>query len=336
MSKFLSCVLLLPLAGCCAAGGTPGSPNPDSAGATRETSRSFHIRYESDLAGLATGQELRLWIPIPSDDPHQIIHELRVSSPLAHEIATEPVHHNRMVYVHGKVESPAMRVTIDYDVDRFPYRTDAAALAASRGSPPADDLYLRPSKLCIVNDRIRTLAASVGRDKPSTFEKARAFYRHVFDEMTYDKPKDLPWGRGDTVYACDSKVGNCTDFHSYFISLCLAERIPARFQIGLYGEYDPKPGTEYKTGNYHCWAEFQPVSGEWVPVDISEADRFPDKAQFLFGNHTDNRVTLSTGRDLVLCPPQAGEARNFFVNPYAEVDGKPFDGVQKTAYWKDR
>ena len=158
--------------------------------------------------------------------------------------------------------------------------------------------------------------------------------------MKYDKPKDQPWGRGDTVYACSSKVGNCTDFHSYFISLCLAQNIPARFQIGLYGEYDKKPGTEYKTGGYHCWAEFLVPGKGWVPVDISEADKAgkqDKKYEFFFGGHTDNRVTLSLGRDLVLNPPQKGEPLNYFLNPYVEVGGKKFEGpVTKTSYWKDQ
>jgi hypothetical protein len=33
-------------------------------------------------------------------------------------------------------------------------------------------------------------------------------------------------------------------------------------------------------------------------------------------------VTLSTGRDIVLEPKQAGEPLNYFLNPYAEADGK--------------
>jgi hypothetical protein len=72
----------------------------------------------------------------------------------------------------------------------------------------------------------------------------------------------------------------------------------------------------------------------WVPVDCSEADRFPDKKEFFFGGHTSNRVTLSTGRDIALVPRQAGEPLNYFLNPYAEADGKPVK-AEKTWSFRD-
>jgi len=49
--------------------------------------------------------------------------------------------------------------------------------------------------------------------------------------MRYDK-SGIGWGRGDAVYACDAKTGNCSDFHSYFIALARSIGIPARFAIG--------------------------------------------------------------------------------------------------------
>jgi hypothetical protein len=46
-------------------------------------------------------------------------------------------------------------------------------------------------------------------------------------------------------------------------------------------------------------------------------------AEYYFGNLTADRVALSIGRDLTLVPKQDGPPLNFFVYPYAEVDGKP-------------
>src|SRR5688572_22269116 len=46
--------------------------------------------------------------------------------------------------------------------------------------------------------------------------------------------------------------------------------------------------------------------------------------EYYFGNLTENRVTFSVGRDLVLTPPQAGRRLNFFVMPFVEVGGQPF------------
>ena len=62
-----------------------------------------------------------------------------------------------------------------------------------------------------------------------------------------------------------------------------------------------------------------------MPVDISEADKHPDMKEYYFGSLTENRVTFSTGRDLILVPRQSGEPLNFFIDPYVEVNGKPLD-----------
>src|SRR6185295_14078221 len=139
------------------------------------------------------------------------------------------------------------------------------------------------------------------------------------------------WGRGDTNYACDVGKGNCTDFHALFMSLARASGIPAGFEIGLYLPYER--GSQEKVGGYHCWAFFRVPGKAWVPVDISEASKDAARASYFFGSHTSNRVTLSVGRDLVLEPAQVGPPLNFFIDPYAEADGKP---VKTTKEWTYR
>jgi transglutaminase-like putative cysteine protease len=69
-------------------------------------------------------------------------------------------------------------------------------------------------------------------------------------------------GMGDTLWACDSKHGNCTDFHSLFISTARSQKNPARFQIGF-----PLPAvkTAAEIPAYPCWAEFYLDSIGWVP-----------------------------------------------------------------------
>jgi len=48
--------------------------------------------------------------------------------------------------------------------------------------------------------------------KLGTLAQARALYDHTIDRMSYIKYGE-GWGKGDAVYACDSRTGNCTDFH---------------------------------------------------------------------------------------------------------------------------
>ena len=71
-----------------------------------------------------------------------------------------------------------------------------------------------------------------------------------------------------------------------------------------------------------------------MPVDASEAAKDPSRREYFFGAHDENRVEFSRGRDLVLVPPQKGEPLNYFVNPYAEADGKPIN-VERTVSYRD-
>jgi transglutaminase-like putative cysteine protease len=66
------------------------------------------------------------------------------------------------------------------------------------------------------------LAAKVTQGKSQILEKARAIYDYVFATMRYDKT-GTGWGRGDVLYACDAKKGNCTDFQSLFIAMARSQ-----------------------------------------------------------------------------------------------------------------
>jgi hypothetical protein len=60
-----------------------------------------------------------------------------------------------------------------------------------------------------------------------------------------------------------------------------------------------------------------------VAVDISEANKDPKMKDYYFGNLTADRITMTVGRDIDLVPQQKGKALNYFIFPYAEVEGKP-------------
>ena len=46
-------------------------------------------------------------------------------------------------------------------------------------------------------------------------------------------------------------------------------------------------------------------------------------------------MTFSTGRDLHLNPAQEGKRLNFFVYPYAEVDGRPHDKIERKIQYEN-
>jgi transglutaminase-like putative cysteine protease len=192
--------------------------------------------------------------------------------------------------------------------------------------------FVAPDKLVPTTGIPAELAAKhVANVEGGDYEKGHAIYEYVLANMRYDK-SGTGWGHGDTLYACNAKRGNCTDFHSLFISMARSQGIPSRFEIGF-----PIPANEHsgEIAGYHCWADFYAKYRGWVPVDISEAWKHPERQDFYFGHWDDNRIQFSIGRDITLSPRQDGEPLNYFVYPYVEVAGKEYSNVSTHFSFED-
>jgi len=294
-------------------------------------SRTFAVTYNGQVKDIPEGtKKLRVWLPVPQDSTVQKIRDLGFSRDMS--LGNETKYGNRVAYAEIDNPGSAVEITLKFVCTRQEIKSDLGKLAGDGSdAPDSFPVFRGPDTLVTVDDEIRKIAADITKDRKDTVEKARAIYEYVLEKMTYDK-SGQGWGTGSTKFACEVGKGNCTDFHALFNSLCRAQGIASGFEIGLYLPYEK--GKEEKLGGYHCWAFFRVPGKSWVPVDCSEADRFPDRAKFFFGGHTSNRVTLSTGRDIVLEPKQAGAPLNYFLNPYAEADGKAVK-CEKTWSYKD-
>ena len=71
-------------------------------------------------------------------------------------------------------------------------------------------------------------------------------------------------------------------------------------------------------------------------MDISEADKHPEKKDYFFGRIDENRVHLTSGRDIVLAYAQDSPPLNFFVYPYAELGGERFDTIETDISFKQK
>ena len=168
-------------------------------------------------------------------------------------------------------------------------------------------------------------------------------YDHVVATLQYDYKKESPrLGMGDVMFVCDYKKGNCSDLHSYLISLARNAGVPAYIEYGFpitgVPVANPVPLTG-KIAGYHCWTWFYDAENGWTPLDASDGRRWLDSNRAdikdtLFGNLIPERsaVAMSRGRDLVLNPPQKGDPVNNFIYPYAEVEGKPVDAKWELNY----
>ncbi|GAB2966564.1 transglutaminase family protein [Hymenobacter coalescens] len=301
--------------------------------------RTFAFEYQTVVAAVpAGGKALDLWLPVPHADASQDIKGLQIDCPYPYQVR-EGQYGNQVLHLRVSPSAGApFTVALRCQVTRREHINPLLPKVAGRKLPkePADpnmSRWLAPDRLVPLDDSIRIWALRVAAQARATteLEKARAIYNHVVATVKYDK-SGQGWGRGDIYYACDARRGNCTDFHALFIGYCRALGIPARFSIGF-----PLPAERGagEVKGYHCWAEFYTKQTGWVPIDASEAAKNPDKREYFFGHHDENRVELTRGRDLVLTPPQQAEPLNYFVYPYAELDGKPFSSLTNQFRYRD-
>ena len=294
--------------------------------------RSFRFSYNFAVKDIPSGaKRVRVWVPVPQTDQHQTVRVLAVKAPVKTRMTQKPEYGNRMMY--AEIQNPApgkAEFTLEYKITRREYsRGDYAQLKRIDQKPSvvsaSMNRLISPDSLIPTDGRIKKLAIEVTGSQRGAVAKAKTAYDYLFTNMRYDKTGS-GWGRGDALWACDAKRGNCTDFHSPFIGMLRADGIPARFDIGF-----PLPENKDKgdIAGYHCWAEFYAPKTGWVPVDISEAWKAKQKEDYFFGSVDANRVQLSTGRDIALSPKQDGPALNYFVYPYVEVDGKPYEKLDK-------
>ena len=294
--------------------------------------RTFRFTYNFTVKDIPSGaKRVRVWVPVPQTDQHQKVLVLGVKGPVKTRMTQEPGYGNRMMYAEIENSVPGKaEFTLEYKITRREYsRGDYAQLKRADQKPSVVSAsmsrLIAPDSLIPINGKIKELAFEVTGSQSGAVSKAKAAYDYLFTNMRYDKT-GTGWGRGDALWACDAKRGNCTDFHSPFIGMLRADGIPARFDIGVPLPEDKDKGD---IAGYHCWAEFYAPKTGWIPVDISEAWKAKEKQDYFFGSVDANRVQLSTGRDIALSPKQDGPALNYFVYPYVEVDGKPYDKLDK-------
>jgi len=278
----------------------------------------FEFVYRATLPEI-TGAA-RMWLPVATTDPFQTVEIISISTPGSHTILEDRDHENQVLFLElGPADSGEI-VEIHYQVQRL-------EKACYAGSAADNNRYLDPAIPGTGDQQFRDIAELAIDGKTGDLVRARALYDHVIDRMRYVKVGD-GWGEGDAVYACDSGTGNCTDFHSYFISLARSVDIPARFAIGT---SIPSSRDDGRISGYHCWAEFY-AEGKWWPVDISEGDKYSSLATYYFGHHPANRLEFSRGRNLVVEPGPETGAINFLAYPVLEVEGEPLKAAVEFSF----
>jgi transglutaminase-like putative cysteine protease len=337
--RFLSLLSML-AASICLVCLTHSSPSASADSVPAMASRSFEFTYQVHFPATENPAGLvRLWIPLPQPDGYQDVSSLHIDSRVAYSEGHEPEYKNTFAEFKPTAQQAAagFDVTLRFTATRHEHKVALAGAtvtvndSAVSSSDPMFRRYLEPDKLVPLNGTIAELAKEHTAGDTTQIEKARHIYEYVVSTMRYDKSGE-GWGRGDAVWACTAKRGNCTDFHSLFIGMMRSSGIPARFEMGF---SLPENKTEGDIAGYHCWAEFYLNGVGWVPVDASEAWKNPAKHDYFFGAHDVNRVFFTYGRDIHLSSDQKGDPLNYFIYPYAEINGQSMKALQTHFSFRD-
>jgi transglutaminase-like putative cysteine protease len=285
----------------------------------KEAEREFLVQETIVATNLTTGaKNLRIWVPYPANDAWQEVEDFSVRGEFDIRFVRDAKSRNIIAYlvpkksIQNKKTAAAM---VSFRVKRREYEGDTSTI-----SQKEKQYYLRGDTFVPVGGEMEKVADKITAGKTSEEEKVRAIYEYLIAELTYSKDNPKICGIGNSFLTLRHKKGICTDYHSLFISLVRSLGIPAKFEIG-FGV--PENLQEGQLKGYHCWTKVYLEDKGWIGVDVSEADKHPEKKEYFFGHLDEDRIHLVTGRDIKL-PYSSTEPLNYFVLPLAEIEGAVF------------
>lgn len=320
---------------------------------------SFRMTNAYDIQVPAGASRVQAWLAMPqrTTEPAQRVSQFTVISPHEHRIVRDQFG-NEYVYLDirrpdgGSAETLSVTETFTVFRNEVRGRLDAdQARALTAAERERLKIYLQPSTYVPVNRDTQTLARQIVGGETNPLLAARKLYDWVLVNIDYwvkDPANKKASPVGDAEYCLTSRTGNCTDFHSLWVSLARSAGIPSRIVYGSLAK--PSLAGKDQDQSYHCWPEFYIGGLGWISHDVAVADiyhdRFalddgnrekvvlttalgytspdPAKVDYYFGNLDDRRVTWNRGRDLVMQNPrQAGPPINAMPKGYVEIDGKP-------------
>ncbi|MGQ0613758.1 MAG: transglutaminase-like domain-containing protein [Planctomycetaceae bacterium] len=311
----------------------------------------FDVRHELVVNVPEGARSLRIWMALPQADPAQAVTGLAIESPYPTRV-TRDDQGNEVLFVEATSPSAgSFTVAALFRLRREEVRRDvdpSRTRPLTKGDRDLLSRHLKPSSYVVIDDRIQKTSTQIVGGETNPIRAARKLYDWTLAHIEYwvkdpDNKKASPVG--STNYCLDTGTGNCTDFHSLWMSLAMAAGIPTRI---IYGSFLKKEldGQDVDQ-SYHCWLEFYAPGPGWIPLDVAVADIFVGDFElseknsvlvsrttaagyvgrdlslvdYYFGNLEERRVTWSQGRDLLLDPPPASGPVNALPKAHVELDG---------------
>lgn len=292
----------------------------------------FNITIRTD----ESAEIARLWLPYPVSNENQLVENMIITGNYNHSsIQSEQENGIMILYAEWINPQEFPQLTLSFDITRNEIIMKNFPL--EEGPLPVDlEEYLLPTNLGPITGIVKEHSDEITEGKTTILSKATAIYDYLVEHGERDSNLSF-CGDGDVCELLLDLKGKCVDFSSVFVALSRSAGIPAR---EILGTRIAKDGDI--TGAYHCRAELYLSNYGWVPVDPSDVAKLMlnenlkiddpqviEARDYYFGAQTETYIDLSTGRDIILNPKQESEPLNYFMYPYAEVNGEPLDFISQ-------
>jgi transglutaminase-like putative cysteine protease len=239
------------------------------------------FRYDYDAPVESVRQRLVVVPPARHGDLHRRAHRVEVTGATTRRRVRRDAAGNTIVRVHAARVERSVEFRVAAIVERIrgdgPPTLPASALTDLR--------LLRPTRLTAADDRLRELAASIGRDAAG-LDLAMRICEVVHTAVTYEY--GVTTVETTAAEALAGGRGVCQDTAHLMLALCHLVGLPARYVSGhLLGQ-----------GGTHAWVEvLVPDSGAAVAVPFDPCHGRRANAGY---------VTVATGRDYTDVAPTSG------------------------------
>lgn len=295
-----------------------------------------NMTFDVTIRTNVTAKTVRLWLPYPVSNENQIIENVTMTGNYNYSSIHRESEHGIMILYAEWDKSPEFpHISFSFDVRRneiimknFPEEEKTLPIDVMK--------FLLPTNLGPITGEVKEHSDQITEGQTTILGKATAIYDYLVEHG--ERNPNLSFcGYGDVCELLQNLRGKCVDFSSVFTALSRSAGVPAR---EILGTRIAKDGDI--TGAYHCRAEFYLPGYGWIPVDPSDVAKLMLKEKldlndtkviesrdYFFGAQTETYIDLSTGRDIILNPEQDNEPLNYFMYPYAEVDGEPLDFISQ-------
>ncbi len=229
--------------------------------------RTFRISYTITVNAdvVPPGEIIRCWMPFSREDsPRQDMVRVISTDPCEHVVSSDTGSHRSIFFEKPAVSGKPTVFSIGFEFRSWGQYFEPSALAATGNNDlphhVSEFLGERVPHISFSDD-IRELTESLVTPGMVPYEKVRAFYRWINDNIIWTSAVEYGLMADIPAYVLKNGRGDCGMQTLLFLSMCRYAGIPARWESGWMLHRDRV--------NLHDWSEVYLEPAGWVPVDVS-------------------------------------------------------------------